>query len=343
MSLLITVAAVILISLFFTFTNGIHDASSIVATPIACTAMTPRAAVVYASVIGFAGAALGGSAVAATVSGIIAPAEGHDFVSVLLASVLAATIWNLVTWRMRLPSSSTHALIGGMTGAALAAGGSGNVLWGWQELTGAGHHLTGLTKVIVFLLASILIGLVLGYLLQKLASLMLRKASKNVNRPIRRAQLLTAAVLAFGHGANDTQKQMGIILLALVGGGYATMSEGIPLWVRLSAGAMMAVGTVGGGWSIMKTLGRGIFRLQPIHSLDSQIAASSSLVASTLVGAPVSSTQVVASSIMGVGVAENAKMVQWSVGKEILVAFLITVPAAMALSAILYYIIISVP
>jgi PiT family inorganic phosphate transporter len=338
----IMVAAVILISLFFTFTNGIHDASSMVATPIACGAMTPRAAVAYASVIGFAGAVLGGSAVASTVGSIITPGEGQGFVSILLASVLAATMWNLVTWRMHLPSSSTHALIGGMTGAALAAGGTGRVFWGWDELAGSSHQLAGLTKVLVFLLASILIGVVLGYLFQRLLSFMLRNSTKRANAPIRRAQLITAAVLAFGHGANDTQKQMGIILLAIIAGGYAGASAGIPLWVRMAAGAMMAVGTLGGGWSIMKTLGRGIFRLEPIHSLDSQMAASSSLIASTLVGAPVSTTQVVASSIMGVGAAENAKMVQWSVGKEILVAFLITIPATMALSAILYYLTVSV-
>ena len=338
--MLLLVIAVVVVSLFFAFTNGIHDASSIVATPIACEAMTPQAAVGYASAIGFAGAVLGGSAVASTVGSIIALAPEQDLVSILLAAVLAATIWNLTTWRLHIPSSSTHALIGGMIGAAVFAGGTGSVLWGWEEFTGPGHHLAGLAKVLVFLIVSILIGFGLGYLVQKLSSLVLRNATKKVNNPIRRAQLLTAAVVAFGHGANDTQKQMGIIFLALVGGGYATASEGIPLWVRLAAGAMMAFGTLGGGWSIMKVLGRGIFRLEPIHSLDSQIASSSSLVASTLVGAPVSSTQVVASSIMGVGAAENARMVQWSVGKEMLVAFLVTIPAAMALSALLYYIII---
>ena len=325
------------VSLFFAFTNGIHDAGSIVATPIACEAMTPRMAVGYASVIGFAGAVLGGSAVASTVGGIISVAPDRNLVLILLAAVLSATIWNLATWRLHLPSSSTHALIGGMIGAAVSAGGAGSVLWGWDEFTAAGHHLTGLTKVLAFLIVSIVVGFVLGYLIQRASSLLLRNATRKANAPIRRVQLLTAAVLAFGHGANDTQKQMGIITLAMVAGGYVTASEGIPMWVRLAAGAMMALGTLGGGWSIMKTLGRGIFRLEPIHSFASQIASSSSLVASTLVGAPVSSTQVVASSIIGVGSAENARMVQWSVGKEILVAFLITIPAAMALSGFLYY------
>jgi PiT family inorganic phosphate transporter len=336
-SALVLVIAVIVISLFFAFTNGIHDASSIVATPIACEAMTPRAAVVYASIIGFAGAVLGGSAVAHTVGSVITPTTDRATILILLAAVLAATIWNLVTWRLHLPSSSTHSLIGGMIGAAISAGGTGSVFWGWEGFIGPEHHLAGIAKVLVFLILSILIGLGLGYLVQKLSSLMLRNATKKANKPIRRVQLLTAAILAFGHGSNDTQKQMGIIVLALVAGGYATASEGIPLWVRLAAGAMMAVGTLGGGWSIMRTLGRGIFRLEPIHSVCSQIASSSSLVASTVAGAPVSSTQVVASSIMGVGVAENAKMVQWSVGREILVAFLVTIPAAMALSALLYY------
>jgi PiT family inorganic phosphate transporter len=337
MSVLLIASAIILVSLLFAFTNGIHDASSMVATPIACGAMSPKAAVIYASALGFAGALLGGSAVAHTVSSIITLPTDRDLLPVLLAAVLSATIWNLVTWKLRLPSSSTHALVGGMIGAAVAAGGSESVLWGWGELTGPGHVMVGLSKVLVFLIASIVLGFGLGFFMQIITHQVLKNATKKANGPIRKTQMLTAAVLAFGHGANDAQKQMGIMALALVASGYAAASEGIPLWVRVATGIMMGVGTLGGGWGIMKTIGRGIFKLEPIHSLDSQVASSSSLVASTLVGAPVSSTQVVASSIIGVGAAENARMVQWSVGKEILAAFLLTIPAAMALSALLYY------
>lgn len=338
MSVFLLVAAVVVVSLFFAFTNGIHDASSIVATPIACGAVSPRAAVLFAGVIGFAGALLGGSAVANTVGSLVTHTTDHGLITLLLAAVLAASVWNIVTWWLRLPSSSTHALIGGLIGAAVAASGTSSVLWGWDELVGPAHHLVGLMKVVVFLIASIVLGLALGFVLTRLSSAALRGASRKANVPIKRSQILTAAVVAFGHGANDTQKQMGVMVLALAAGGYLASSGDIPIWVRIAAGLMMALGTVGGGWGIMKTIGRGIFRLEPIHSLDSQIASSASLIGSTLAGAPVSSTQVVAASIMGVGAAENAKMVQWSVGKEILAGFLLTIPAAIALSAVLYYV-----
>ncbi len=338
MTVLLLVAAVVVVSLFFAFTNGIHDASSIVATPIACGAIPPRAAVLFAGVIGFVGAVLGGSAVANTVGSLVTHDTDHVLITLLLAAVLAASVWNLVTWRLRLPSSSTHALIGGLIGAAVAASGAGSVLWGWDELVGPAHHLVGLTKIVAFLIASIVLGLALGFVLGRLSSTLLRGASRKANAPIRRAQILTAGIVAFGHGANDTQKQMGVIVLALAAGGYLASPGDIPIWVRLAAGLMMAIGTVGGGWGIMKTIGRGIFRLEPVHSLDSQLSSSASLIGSTLAGAPVSSTQVVAASIMGVGAAENARMVQWSVGKEILTAFLLTIPAAIALSAILYYV-----
>ncbi len=337
MSVLLLAVAIVVVSLLFAVTNGIHDSSSMVATPISCGAMSPRAAVVLASVVGFAGAMLGGSAVSNTVGSIISlPADEH-LLPILLASVLSATVWNLVTLRFRLPSSSTHALIGGMIGAAIAASGTGSVHWGWDELTGFEHRLDGITLVLVFLVVSIMLGFWLGYIVQAISKHALKNATKDANTPVRRVQLLTAALLAFGHGANDTQKQMGVITLGLVAAGYASSSEGIPFWVRTVAAFMMAVGTVGGGWGIMKTLGSRIFKLEPIHSLSSQIASSSSLVASTLVGAPVSSTHVVASSIIGVGTSENPRMVQWSVGKEMIVAFLLTIPAAMALSAVFYY------
>ncbi len=338
MSVLLLVAAVVLVSLFFAFTNGIHDASSIVATPIACGALSPRMAVLFAGAVGFAGALLGGSAVANTIGGLVTHATDEGLVTLLLAAVLAASIWNLITWRLRLPSSSTHALIGGLIGAAVAASGTGSVRWGWDELVGPAHHLVGLAKVIAFLIASIVLGLVLGFLIHKASTALMRGASRKVNGPIRRTQLMTAAIVAFGHGANDTQKQMGVMVLALAAGGYVASPAGIPLWVRASAGFMLALGTVGGGWGIMRTIGRRIFKLEPIHSLDSQVATSVSLIGSTLAGAPVSSTQVVAASIVGVGAAENARMVQWSVGKEIMAAFLLTIPAAIALSVVLYYV-----
>ena len=333
--LIVTIVAIVL-SLSFAFTNGFHDASSILATMIACGAASPKQAVALASTMVMAGAVVSGSAVALTIESLVQLDISTAFVYVLTAAALAAVIWNVITWRFGLPSSSTQALVGGLLGATIISSGVDRILWGFDELVGPNHHIVGVVKILFFLIWSILIGLSVGYLTQRLARFLLRNAKKNVNRPIRRVQWLTAGLLAFSYGSNDSQKQMGIIILILISGGYVTTMD-IPLWVRILCGAVMVVGVIGGGWPIMKTLGRRIFPIDPIHSLDSQIASSSSILTCTLVGAPVSSTQVVASSVMGVGAADNPKMLQWSVGKNMLIAWLLTIPAAMALSMVLYY------
>lgn len=336
-ALLLMVVFAVSISLFFTFTNGFHDASSIVATQIACGAASPKAAVINAAIFGMVGAVIGGSAVAYTMQGIVGLEMGEEIVIVIAAAVLGASIWNIVTWWMGLPSSSTHALIGGLIGAAIASSGADRVNWGVSDLLEAPHELVGLTKVFLFLFASILIGLAGGFAMQRSSIVLLRNADRKANRPIKRSQWIVTSLLAFSHGSNDTQKQIGLIALILFAGGYIeTLS--IPLWVRIACGAMMFAGTIGGGWKIMKTLGRKIFPLEPAHSLNSQVSSTSSILISTVAGAPISTTQVVASSVMGVGAAENAKMVQWSVGKEMLIAWLMTIPAAALLSAGTYYI-----
>ncbi len=330
--------AVVAVTLFFTFTNGFQDSSATVATMIACRATTPRIGVLYSAVLGFLGAALGGSAVAFTVEGLVSIGEPSLFVQVLLAAVLSAVSWNIITWWFGLPSSSTHALVGGLVGGGMAGAGAGSIEWGLSAL--ASGQIVGLTKVLLFLVLSVAIGFAAGYIVKKASMVALRNARRTINGPIRRAQYLTTAVLAFAHGANDGQKQMGIITIALLSGGLIAVHE-IPLWVRTLTAVAIALGTVGGGWKIMKTLGRKIYPIKPIDSLDSQLASSGTMLLSTLAGAPVSSTQVVVSSVMGVGAGERVKMVQWSVGKHMLISWLLTIPASALLSALLFNILSS--
>ncbi|MBI0584146.1 MAG: inorganic phosphate transporter [Methanomassiliicoccus sp.] len=325
--------AVVAISLFFAFTNGFQDSSATVATMIACRAATPKAGVLYSAAFGFLGAILGGSAVAFTIEGLVLIGSPTLMVQVMLAAVLSASMWNLITWWFGLPSSSTHALVGGLVGGGIAAAGTGSIDWGLDAL--ASGELVGLTKVLLFLMLSVAIGFLGGYMMKKFSMVVLRGAKRSINRPIRRVQFLTTAVLAFSHGANDGQKQMGIITIALVAGGVIAVQE-IPAWVRVAVAVAIGLGTIGGGWKIMRTLGRKIFPIKPIDSLDSQIASSGTILLSTAAGAPVSSTQVVASSVMGVGAAERVRLVQWSVGKHMMISWLLTIPASAALSALLF-------
>lgn len=254
-AILIVAIVAIALALIFAFTNGFHDASAIIATMIACGAASPRAAILLASAMVMFGAAVGGSAVAFTIETLVRMTIQHELIYMLAAAVLGAIIWNIMTWRYGLPSSSTQALVGGLLGSTIAAGGFGGVFWGLDELIGPGHQLVGVAKVIVFLFWSILMGLSTGYLFQKVASVALRNKKKTVNRSIRRVQWLTASLLAFSYGANDSQKQMGLIVLILLSGGYIGGMD-IPLWVRLLCGAVMLAGVLGGGWRIVKTLGQ---------------------------------------------------------------------------------------
>lgn len=324
------------VSLFFAFTNGFQDSSATVATMVACRAASPKVSVLFSAAFGFLGVILGGSAVAFTIQGLVHVPEQDVLLPMLLAAVLSAASWNLVTWRFGLPSSSTHALVGGLVGAGLTSSGINSISWGTSELMAG--ELTGLTKVLLLLVLSVIIGFTAGYAMKKASLVAFRNAKRSVNDPIRRTQYLTTAILSFSHGANDGQKQMGIITVALLAGGTIVAQE-IPIEVRLLTAMAIALGTVGGGWRIMKTLGRRIYPLKPIDSLDSQIASAVTILTSTVVGAPVSSTQVVASSVMGVGAGERAKMVQWSVGKHMVISWLLTIPASACLAALLFNII----
>ncbi len=327
--LMIEIAIItVLLAFAFTFTNGFQDASAIAATFIASRSAPPKSGIIFIAGVSLLGAILGGSAVAFTISGLLLLPSPEQTLLVLLIALLTATIWNIITWKFGLPSSSTHSLIGGLIGGGIAAAGISSIYWGLEELVNPPFEVTGLVKILLFFVISIVIGFVGSYLMHKSTGILLRNAKRTVNRPIVFCNWCAAGVMAFSNGANDSQKQLGIIALALFSAGLSTAAE-VPLWARVTCAILLAIGTMSGGWRIMNTLGRRIFKIEPIHSFDSQVFSSSSLAISTLAGAPVSSTQVITMSVIGVGAAENPRKVKWSVGTHILIAMIITMPVTM--------------
>jgi len=332
-SITVILIVVILTALVFALSNGLHDASSVVATCIVCGAATPKQAIAIASIFGMIGSVFGGSAVADTISKVIDLPVNTSMLIILFAAIMGAVIWNLVTWKLGLPSSSTHALIGGIIGSVWISSGYEHIQWGWKELIGGQYQLTGIMKVVAGLIISPMLGFMIAFILQKVMGLLLRNAKYTLNNTLNKLQLGIAAALAYSHGANDTQKIIGIITLALMAGnGIATT----PIWVRIAGGVVMFIGTMLGGWTIMKTIGRGIFKIRVIHSVNSQLASSGSLLLATFIGAPVSTTHVVVGSVMGVGAADEYRMVHWGVAKEIILAWFITIPLSAVVSAFIY-------
>ena len=334
MLMLAAMAFTVLLAFAFTFTNGFQDAATVAATFIASRSATPKAGILWITAMVFLGAIFGGSAVALTLAGLVSPGEGGQTVAVLFAALTAAISWNVLTWKHGLPSSSTHAIIGGLIGAALVSAGPGSVFWGWEELVTPPHTMVGLVKVLTFLVVSVLIGFLGSYGMRKGTAYLLRNRARSINRRIVQANWLVAAGMAFANGANDTQKQLGIIALVLATGGTGMVE--VPIWARFGCAALIAAGTIGGGWRIMHTVGHRIFRLEPIHSFDSQFFSGASIAISTLVGAPVSSTHIISTSVLGVGAAENPKKVTWRVGRNIVIAMLMTIPVTMGIGAMIY-------
>lgn len=328
----LTVAAVlgILLSFAFAFTNGYNDAGADVATIVSSGAASVKGALLMAATSNFAGALIGGSAVVLTLQGVLTNEISGSISLAIFSAVGAANVWNLVTWYYGIPSSSTHALIGGLVGVGIAFHGLSGVNWGWEELLMG--QLTGVIKVIAFLLASVLLGFGGSFVLMKLARVLLRKATVNVNRPMKRLQWLTTGIQTLAHGANDAQKQMALVALLLMALGSSSMD--VPLWVRVACAAAMGLGTLGGGYRIMRTVGRRIFKIRPVHALVAQANTSLTVIFSTVLGAPVSSTQVVTAGVMGVGSAENHRLVHWRVGKDLVVSWFLTIPASAILSVL---------
>lgn len=327
----LAIAAVVTV-LVFDYTNGFHDAANVVATVIASRAMSPAQAVALVAVFEFLGPLLGGTAVANTIGGFINLGDVPVVLSlgVLVAGLLGAICWNLLTWWWGIPSSSSHALVGGLVGAVVLAVGVDHVQWGFGEL--AQGRLTGVTKVLLALVLSPVLGFVVGYLLHRLLSLIFRAARPVLNRYLRLAQYVTTAGLAFSHGANDAQKSMGILTLVL--GGFIPKFE-VPFWVMLACAMAMTAGILSGGWRIVRTLGFAVYKVRPLHALDSQLTSAAVIFSASLAGAPVSTSHVVASSIMGIGASERPRSVRWGKAGEIAATWLITLPASAAAGAVL--------
>ncbi|MGD9101378.1 MAG: inorganic phosphate transporter [Anaerolineae bacterium] len=313
------------LALIFDFFNGFHDSSNIVATVISSRAMSPRRILLLTAAAHFVGPFLFGVAVATTI--------GHEVVResavtlpVIEAALISAIAWNVITWLMGIPSSSSHALVGGIIGAVLIQSG--------PEALRAG----GLTKVIAALLISPVLGLIVGYLVMSLVLFLARGASPRINWFFKRGQWVTALWLSLSHGTNDAQKTMGIITMALLAGGVIEVFV-VPGWViALSAGAI-AFGTALGGWRLIRTLGGKFYKIRPVHGFTSQIASASVIMGAALVGGPVSTTQVVSSSIMGVGSAERLSKVRWGVAGQIVTAWVLTIPATAVVAALVYAVI----
>lgn len=328
---------VILLSSVFAYSNGFQDGSTVAASIIGARTLTPKQAVILVSIFEFAGALLGGSAVASTVKSIARFPNSPDVLAWLACGMTAAIGWNFLTKQLGFPSSSTHAMVGGLLGAIVAAGaGTDLIVWGeYRHLVDA----TGLAKVIVSLFLSPLVGFTAGYLLFKTTMLLLLKASTRVNKWLKMAQLPALALVSFGHGANDTQKVMGVAVLALNSVGMH--SQEIPLWVRVLTAMSMILGIISLAPRIVRKVGSDIFRLRPVHSFVTQAAAAAVLIYASITGGPVSASQVISSAVMGVGTAERHKGVHWLVAQEMLIAWFVTIPGAALASAVMYLLLFS--
>jgi PiT family inorganic phosphate transporter len=320
--LLIVIIAIALVS---DFMNGLHDSSNIVATMISSRALAPQKALGMTAVAEFAGPFLFGVAVATTIgSEIVDPAAISS--AAIIAALGSAILWNLLTWYFGWPSSTSHALIGGLIGSVAVAEGIDTI------------QLAGLAKVLIALFISPVLGLVLGYLVLKVIYFLARGATPKVNILFRRGQLGTSMALALSHGTNDAQKTMGIIAMAMVTTGYASEFH-VPWWViMLSAGAI-ALGTATGGWRLIRTLGGKFYKIRPVHAFGSQLTSAGIILGAALLGGPVSTTQVVSSAIMGAGSADRVSKVRWTVARNIAMAWVLTIPVAALLAGALYLIV----
>jgi inorganic phosphate transporter, PiT family len=326
---LIAVLAVIFIALAFDYTNGFHDAANAIATSVSTRALTPRVALGMAAVGNFIGAHLGEKVAATVGSGLVTLPTGVSSLSVVFAGVAGAIAWNLITWWLGLPSSSSHALFGGLVGATLFAAG-GSVQWA-----------NIIEKVLIPMVLSPLVGFTLGFIVMIAVLWIFRNGNPGrLNRGFRHAQTVSAAAMSIGHGMQDAAKTIGVVVLALYIGGFADDPSTIPEWTIWASAAVLAAGTYSGGWRIIRTLGRKIIDLRPPEGFAAETVASGVLYFNALVlGAPISTTHTITSAIMGVGATKRLSAVRWNVAGNIIIAWITTFPAA-ALFACLVYLIV---
>ena len=316
---------VIILAVVFDFLNGVHDSSNIVATMIASRAFRPQTALALTATAEFLGPFLFGVTVAKTIGEEVAQANALNL-DVIVACLIGAIVWNLLTWFFGIPSSSSHALIGGIVGAVLAGA-------GFEAI-----KLQGLGKVVIALFTSPLIGFAAGFLITRLIYFLARNATPEVNWFFKNGQFVTALGMAFSHGTNDAQKTMGIITLSLVISGNIPGFQ-VPFWVIIVSASPIALGTALGGWRLIRTLGGKFYKIRPVHSFSTQLTSGIVILTASVFGLPVSTSQVVSSAIIGVGSSERFGKVRWSVAQEIVTAWFITIPASALFSAGIYWLI----
>lgn len=317
------VALVVIVALAFDFTNGFHDTANAIATSVSTHALSPNLAVLLSATMNFVGAFVTLQVAKTIGSGIADPK--HLTLLMILSALLGAIAWNLITWRAGLPSSSSHALIGGLIGAVIVGLGLSGVKWG-----------VVVSKMLLPLVISPIIGFVLAYIAMVGIYWVFRGASPHrANRGFRYAQILSAAFVSFSHGTNDAQKTMGIITAALLSGGFIKVFA-VPTWVIVAAAAAISFGTYAGGWRIIRTMGTRLYKIEPAQGFDAQTVAALVIQGASHLGLPVSTTHVVSGSIMGAGASYSTSGVRWGVGLNIVIAWILTPPAAAIMAGIIY-------
>jgi inorganic phosphate transporter, PiT family len=320
----ITIALIVLVALSFDFFNGFHDAANSIATVVSTRVLTPRQAVAWAAFFNFAAFLIFGTKVADTISNVVHPGTLTN--AGIFAALVGAILWDIVTWILGLPTSSSHALVGGLAGAAVATA-------GWGSLVASEYQ-----KIFVFIVLSPIVGILLAFTFMTGVFWLFHRYRKveKLNRGFRRGQLVSAAAFSLGHGGNDAQKTMGVILALLIANGLLAKGSDVPLWVVLSAHAAIALGTLFGGWRIVHTMGSKITKLQPVGGMCAESAAATAIWGVTLAGIPVSTTHTIAGAIVGVGTTQRLSAVRWGVAGRVVWAWVLTIPGAFVMAWIAY-------
>jgi PiT family inorganic phosphate transporter len=322
------IVLVVIMALAFDYINGFHDTANAIATVVSTRVLSPRTAIIMAAVLNFIGAMVAQNVAKTIAGGLVDKAFVNQ--SIILSALIGAIIWNLITWKYGIPSSSSHALIGGLCGAVVSKG-------GWDAL-----KIDGIKeKVLIPLVMSPMIGLFVGFLIMTLIYLLAKRANPTKAMALfKPMQILSSSLMAFSHGSNDAQKSMGIITLALVAGGFLTKTDKIiiPMWVMVSCAVAMALGTAAGGWRIIKTMGHKILRMDPSQGFAAETSASLVILLASKLGIPVSTTHVISSSIFGVGIAKNKNAVRWAVARDMVFAWILTLPASAIMAMLTAYI-----
>jgi PiT family inorganic phosphate transporter len=321
----ITVVAIIAVALAFDFFNGFHDAANSIATVVSTRVLSPRLAVAWAAFFNFAAFLIFGTAVASTIAKDVV-VQNLLTNGVIFAGLIGAIVWDIITWYLGLPTSSSHALVGGMSGAAVASA-------GWKALVSA-----GLQKIAVFIVLSPILGLLLAFTIQVAVFWMFHRYEKvnKLNRGFRKMQLVSAAAFSLGHGANDAQKTMGVILALLIANDVVGQTASVPLWVVLSAHTAIGLGTLLGGWRIVHTMGSKITKLNPVGGMSAELAAAGTLFFTAHAGIPVSTTHTITGAIVGVGTTQRLAAVRWGVAGRVVWAWVLTIPGAFIVAWLCY-------